>query len=328
MAIRTGLGAYVGAVAETSYGTPVTVTRFLEFLNEGIEPQIERISSSGIRAGSTVARTARWAVNDKGARGPISFEVANKGFGLWFKHAFGSVLIATPGGATTARTHTLVLGDKDDLSMTVQKVVPDVGGTNRAFTYGGCVLTEWELSLGLDGLLLFNTNVDAQNWTTATAAATASFPASDELFGYQDAAVNVDNGQINATGITLRCQDAMATERYYLRAVGTKSRPILNGNRTLGGELTLEFEDMTEVNYFLNGAPGTELEVELVMTGSQIESGFNYGLSVTMPKCRFDGGMVSVSGPDIITVSAPFMAMDDLSNEPVTAVYTTTDTAS
>lgn len=328
MAIRTGLGAYVGAAAETTYGTGVTPTRFLEFLNEGIEPRIERINSSGIRAGSTVARTGRWLRNDKGATGPISFEVANKGFGLWLKHSLGDAAITTPGGATLTRLHTHTLGDKDDLSLTVQKVIPDVSGTNRPFTFRGVVVTGWELSLAIDALAILNVTLDGQSWETSTGAAVASFPTADELFGYQQAAISVDAGQINCTGITLRQTDPMATERYYLRAVGTKGRPLLNGTREVGGELTMEFEDMAQVNRFLTGAPGTEVPVLAELTGSVIETTFSHELNVSMPKCRFDGGMVTVQGPDIIAVTAPFMAMDDSSSQPLVVEYQTTDAAS
>lgn len=328
MAIRTGLGSYVGAVAETTFGTVVTPTRFLEFLNESIEPRIERINSSGIRAGSTVARTSRWKRNDKGAAGSIAFEVANKGFGLWLKHALGGVAITTPGGATSTRLHTHTLGDKDDLSLTVQKVVPDVGGTNRPFTFAGVVLTGWELGLSIDALVTLSVTLDGQSWETSTAAAPASFPSSDELYGYQDAAISVDSSAISCTGLTLRQNDPMATERYYLRSVGTKGRPLLNGMREVGGELTMEFEDMTQANRFLTGAPGDEVAVLAELTGSTIESGFSYELNVNMPKVRFDGGMVAVQGPEIVTVTAPFVAMDDLSAEPVVVEYQTTDTAS
>lgn len=328
MAIRTGLGSYIGAVAETTYGTGVTPTRFLEFLNEAIEPRIERINSQGIRAGSTVARTGRWKRNDKGASGTIAFEVATEGFGLWLTHALGDVEITTPGGATNARLHTHTLGDKDDLSLTVQKVVPDVSGTNRPFTFKGVVVTGWELGLAIDGLANLTVTLDGQSWETDTSAATASFPSDDQLYGYQDAAISVDSGQIDCTGITLRQTDPMATERYYLRSVGTKGRPLVNGMREVGGELTLEFDSMTQVNRFLTGAPGTEVEVLAELTGHEIESGFNHELNVTMPACRFDGGMVTVPGPDIITVTAPFVAMDNLSDEPVTVAYQTTDTAS
>lgn len=328
MAIRTGLGSYVGAVAETTFGTVVTPTRFLEFLNESIEPRIERIESTGIRAGSRVARTRRWRRNDKGAAGSINFEIANKGFGLWLKHALGAANITTPGGATLTRLHTHVMGDKDDLSLTVQKVVPDVGGTNRPFTFAGVVVTGWEIGLAIDGLATLAVTLDGQKWETSTAAAVAAFPSSDELYGYQDAAISVAGSAINCTGITLRHSDPMATERYYLRSVGTKGRPLVNGMAEIGGELTMEFEDMTQANRFLTGAPGDEVAVLAELTGSTIESGFSHELNVNMPKVRFDGGMVAVQGPEIVTVTAPFKAMDDLSAEPVTIEYQTTDTAS
>ncbi len=90
----------------------------------------------------------------------------------------------------------------------------------------------------------------------------------------------------------------------------------------------MEFEDMAQVNRFLTGAPGAEVPVAATLTGSQIESGQNYEFGVSMPKVRFDGGMVTVQGPDIVTVTAPFVALDDGSAQPVTVTYKTTDTAS
>lgn len=326
MAIRSGLGAQLGVAAETTYGTYTAPTRFLEFNNESIEPRIERIASQGIRSNSTVPRTQRWARNNKGGAGSATFEVADKGFGLLFKHALGSVAISNPG--TLAYLHTCTLGDLDDLSLTVQKGVPDTGGTVRPFSFLGCVIPEFEVALDIDGLLMFTPSFDARDWTTSESLETASFASDVELFHYQQATIQVDNSDVNCTGLRFTCRHAMATERYYLDSSGTKGRPLLNGAREIGGELTFEFSDMTQVNRFLTGAPGEEVEVDAQLSGVQIESGHNTGFGVTMAKCRFDGGMVTVPGPDVITVTAPFVALDDLSAEPITLTYKTTDSAS
>jgi len=47
MAIRSGLGAQLGFAAESTYGTYVAPTRFLEFTTEGLDISQEPIASQG-----------------------------------------------------------------------------------------------------------------------------------------------------------------------------------------------------------------------------------------------------------------------------------------
>lgn len=330
MAIRSGLGASIGFAPETTYGTGVTPSRFLEFTTEGLTVQEPRIESQGIRAGSTVRRTGRWATNSKGGGGPVTFEVADKGFGLLLKHTLGDVSITTPGGATATRLHTHTLGDMDDLSLTVQKGVPGTGGTVHPFTFLGCVITEAEFSLSVDGLLMFTPTFDARQMVTNIALASPSYPSDDRLYGYTQAAIAISSAGVTPTDLSIRIAHGMKTDRYYLSAAGTKGRPLLNAQRDIGGTLTFEFDSMTEANYFLSAAPGSEVAVEALMTGRQIESGFNYQFGVEMPACRFDegGGIPQVGGPDVVTLQLPWSALDDGSNEPIEITYQTTDTAS
>lgn len=328
MAIRSGLGAQVGFAAETTYGTYTAPDRFLEFNNESLDVQIERIESQGIRAGSTVRRTARWARNDKGANGPVTFEVADKGFGLLFKHSLGDVAITTPGGATDARLHTHTLGDMDDLYLTAQKGVPDTGGNTRPFSFMGGLVTEFELMLDVDGQLMFTPTFDFRDWTTSESLETAAFPSDDRIYFYQQGAIEVDDGAVEATQLAVRVNHQMKTDRFYLNGAGTKGLPLLNGMREIGGELTFEFSSMTEANRFLTGVPGAEVEVDAQLTGRTIESGFNYEVGAVLAKCRFDGGMPMVQGPDVITITCPFVALDDGSAEVITLTYQTTDAAS
>lgn len=330
MTIRSGLGSQLGFAAETVYGTYVAPTRFLEFNTEGLVFNRETIQSAGIRKGSTVQRTGRWAVNKKGGGGPATFEMATKGFGLLLKHAMGEVVITTPGGATNARLHTHTLGDLDDLSLTIQKGLPDVdAGTVQPFSFLGCTITEWTLSVDVDGLLMFNPTFDAQDMVTSQALAVASFATADELFSYQQVAVTIDAGGEEPTSVSINAGHGMNTARYFIRSNHLKKRPLIAARRTLGGTMTFEFEDMVQVNRFLNAAPGAEIPIVITATGDEIDVGLNnYQVVVTVPAARFDGEVPVVGGPDILTVTAPFEILDDGVDEPITVGYVTSDTAS
>lgn len=334
MTIRSGLGSQIGFAAESVYGTYVAPTRFLEFNSEGLIFNRETIQSAGIRKGSTVQRTGRWAVNKKGGGGPVTFEMATKGFGLILKHAMGNVAITTPGtpAGALARIHTHTLGDLDDLSLTIQKGLPDVEtGTVRAFSFLGCTVTEWTLSVDVDGLLMFNPTFDAQDMSTAQSLATASFATADKLFSYQQVAVTISAGGEEPTAVSINAGHGMNTARYFIRSNALKKRPVIAARRTLGGTMTFEFEDMVQVNRFLNAAPGAEVALEITATGDEIDVGFpanSNQVKVTVPAARFDGEVPVVGGPDILTVTAPFEILDNGSAQPLTVIYQTSDTAS
>lgn len=329
MAYRSGIGAQLGFKAETTFGTYVAPDRFLEFNSEGLVENREKIVSAGIRRGSYVQRAGRWAENKKGGGGPATFEVATKAFGLLFKHAMGAVAITTPGGATNARQHEHTLGDLDDLSLTIQKGVPGAAGTTHPFSFLGCVITGWELSVEVDGLVMFTPTFDARAMVDTESLASASFASGDELFGYQQVAIEVAGVSASPTSATISVSHGLAVDRYKIRASGLKDRPVRNAFAEIGGTLTFEFDSMTQANYFLDRAPGSEIAVQMTATGDEIDSGVNnFALDVLAAKCVFDGSVPAVAGPDIVTVEAPFIVVDDLSAEPLVVTYTTTDTAS
>ena len=328
MAIRSGLGAQLGLAAESTYGTYAAPTRTLEFTSEGLVVNRERIESNGLRKGSTVRRKGRWADNRKGGGGPLSFELANKGFGLPLKHAMGAVATTTPVGSTIARRHRFTFGDLDDLSLTIQKGVPEADtGTVRPYSFLGCVVTEWEMGVDVDGLVTFGMTVDAQEMDDTQALAVAAFPANDTLFSYQQTAITVDGGAVLPTALSLNVGHGLATGRYFVRNSPLKKRPIIADMRDVRGSLTLEFDTDVQVQRFLDAAPGAEVPIVVTVAGSIIDGTTPYGLTATMQACRFDDSFPVVGGPDIITVTAPFEVRDDSTNPPLIVDYFTTDVA-
>jgi hypothetical protein len=328
MALRSGQGASVGFGAETTYGTYFAPTRHLEFVSEGLAPNREVIESNAIRKGSTMRRSGRWLRNNKGAGGDTNFEVSTKGFGLIFKHAIGESAITTPGGATLARQHRYTVGDLDDLSLTIQKGVPQQSdGVANPMSFLGCVCTNWTMAVEVDGLLTFGTTWDAQDHTAAQALVAASFP-TGELFGYQDIGIALDGAANEPRSLSLTCDNAVATDRYVINATGKKRRPVLAGFRTVSGSMEMDFDTMTNVNYFLDQAPGEEFDIVVTATHPDlIEASTPYSLTATMPDVTITDGYPTVGGPDLITVTVAWEVRDPAALEPLTLDYVTTDTA-
>lgn len=329
MTIRSGLGASVGYAAETTYGTYVAPTRHLEFRSEALDFNRDTIQSEGIRRGSTVQRTGRWARNLKGGGGALAFELANKGFGLILKHAMGAAATSTPVGWTNGRRHTLTLGDLDDLSLTIQKGIPDTDdGTVHAYSFLGCVVTDFEIGVDVDGLVLLTVTIDAQTMDPDQVYVEPVFPASDSLFSYQQVGIAIDSGTALATALSLRAGHGLKTDRYFIRQSQLKKRPLIAARRDLAGSLTFEFENEVQADRFLDAAPGAEVDLVVTVTGDEIDTGVsNFGLTATAAAIRFDGELPKVSGPDVVTITAPFEILDNGSDEPLEILYDTTDVA-
>jgi hypothetical protein len=317
--------AQVGFAAETTYGTYVVPTRFLEATSFPLKYEIERIESAGLRAGTRVQRSAMWAPGTKGVSGSIEFEVPNKQFGLIFKHMLGAVAITTPGGATATRKHSHTLADPTGQSLTIQGGVPDIANVSQPFTFLGCKFTGWELSNDINGFLMCRVDVDGQDSSTAQSLASASYATGVSLFRFDQCSITVGGSSFDATNLSLAGAANLKTDRYFLRTSALKKEPIANQFYELTGTLTGEYENNTAYNRFVNG---TLAQVVATWTGAVIEGSFNYKVEITLPACRFDGETPGVEGPELTTQPLPFKVLDDGTNQPIMIDYYTTDTVS
>lgn len=321
----TGL-AFATTTPGTGYGDPVTPSRFLEFVSDGIKLNVDHIESSAIRTGNRVLRADRQTVNRKDATGQIVFEVANKGFGLLLAEMLGKdAVITTPPGGTISRLHTHTMGDPYNRSLTMQFGGPDTGGTVRTFTYKGVKIPEWELSCGLGEFLKLTVGVDAQDEDTTIGLAAAVYPAGQEILSFTGGRIQLAGGNFDARSISLKMGQGLNVNRQFIRSNTLKKEPILGAMAELSGSIEAEFMSLTEYNRYVAGSTA---QLIATFTGSIIESAIPYMLRVTLPAVRFDGETPNVDGMDIITQPLPFKVLNDTVNEPIIVEYQTTDIAS
>jgi hypothetical protein len=117
----TALLSQFGVAKETTWATPVTVSRFFEFTSEGVKPVVGRVESKGIRAGARAFRNDRSQPVAKGASGSVEFEVPTKGFGFWLEHMFGGSVV-TVGPTDANYTHTATIGSLSGKGLTASEV--------------------------------------------------------------------------------------------------------------------------------------------------------------------------------------------------------------
>ena len=301
MTISSGLGSQFGFVAESTPGTFVAPTKFLEFTGETLTYHRDRIVRKGMRAGRRLSYG--WAAGVQWVDGDVTVELGPQGSALLFKHWLGAV--NTTG--VNPYTHTVTPGSPDALSLTMQVNKPDVGGVDRVFSYLGCSITSGELSCKVNEFLTGKFSVYGMHEDTSQALATASYPANYSPFVFTQGSLQIAAAAYDITEFTFKGDNGLKTGRHFMRAT-TPERPKLSKEadwRQYTGTLRSDFIDLTAYNRFVNGT-----EAALVMT-------FNAGASAQMTittNVRFDGDTPQVSGPQLLEQSLPFVCTSGTSD--------------
>lgn len=326
-----GLSAQFGFKAETVVGTQVVVDHFVEFLNETLQYNPTWLETAGLKAGQGYKRVTRTLVSRVSVNGDGSLECADKGLGLLWRHALGGGSGPTVIAATTAFNQYHVPGAKTGLGLTIQIGRPQTDATVRPFTYRGCKIVSWTFSVSDNAFATLAITFDGWQEDTATALATASFPATAGVFTFADVGpatggsftlggtvtttsgvTTVASGVSVATlcrGITITGATPVRGEGYGLGNNGVKSNQIENGIPTITGSLDAEFTQRTEL-YDLFKA-NTTTAIQLDMAHGDAGGANPYRLGFIIPAVKIKDANVNVGGPDVVPQQINFEGYDD-----------------
>jgi tail tube protein len=309
----SGMNAQLGFVAETTYGTAVVVTKFLEFVSESLAADIERIESQGLRAGRRVQLSAQWAAGRSSAGGDIELELSNVGQGLLWLHAMGAS--GSSGGGPYIHTYTPA--DLQTLFMTMQVGKPFIGGTVQAFTYTGCTIAGWELSASAGEIATVTFNILAQAESTAIALATATYPATYAPMTFVHGVLSLGGSAVDVREVTISADNGLKDDRYFIKGSGLRSKPIEAAKREYTWSAEMDFADLTAYNRFKNG---TEAALTLTFT-----NGAN--IFQVVGNVRTDGSTPTVGGPDILAqpLTGRFVASGATDDTALKIIRTTTE---
>lgn len=343
MTTGTGLDAQIGFAAESTYGTAVTVTRFLEFRSESIAFQPTWLEPTGLRPGRKHKRVNRVVQSRKAVAGDVTLEHATKGMGLLWAHALGSSGTATQIGLTTAYQQIHTPGDKLGKSLTVQVGRPQPSdGVVKPFTFAGMKVTGWSFSVTDGEIPSLTLNFDGRDETTATALASPSYTAGSAVFNFSQATLKLggtattSSGLIGVSGntavatvirsVSMSGETPLATERFGVGNAGLKSQPLENDTPTVTGTLEAEFSQAELYDVFKNQTT-TAIVLEFTGATDAITTGHTYTLRLTIPAAKLKSAAPAVGGPDIVAMSTGFEAYDDETNAPFEVYIKSTDTA-
>lgn len=341
--MTTQLDASIGVAKETVYGTPVTVSKFVEYTEESIDWSPTFLQGQGLRSGSRTARAARRALGRQMVGGDFTVEAASKGIGWILEAAFGTV-VSTQRAATGVYQHNFSPIANDYLSSyTVQKGVPILGNNSvAAHTFPGMVCSSLEFDLSNSDFLKLKPNWNGREVQTGVAYAAPSYPTPVELLTFVGGSI-VIGGTVTAptttalaTGTTvgdirdfnMTWDNHLDDGGFNLSAGGKRARKPAVGIGEIKGKLTAEFDAVTLRDAYLGQ---TTLGLVLTVAGfGTIGTGTDVpAVSIYVPAIKLEGELPKTSsGGNVITQSIDFTGLDSLAaSGPIVVSYVTTDTA-
>lgn len=326
MAIRSGLASQVGWAKETTYGTAVTVTKFLPVRNFAFKKVKNTAQGSGIFSGDFLDRGALRDVTTIGATLSWDMEVLNKDMGLFVQALMGTTVTPAIQGAGPAYLQTHTLADPFGKSLTMQGGVPDLTGTVRPYTFTGVKVISAEFTMTPGEMFSVKFTADAQDVTEATGLASVSYPTALDTFDATGGAANVglaiktgtfgsEASVDGVSSVTVTITRPSKVDRNNLGNGGKKSEPVLNDKSgAITGTITAEFLDKTKFADLY--ASDTPTSIVLEALGTLLNATFYYTFRITLPQNYFEGDTPEVGGSDVVSGDFPFTSLYDGTNQP------------
>ncbi|MDX2520593.1 MULTISPECIES: phage tail tube protein [Streptomyces] len=324
MAIGSGLGAQLGIAAETTYGTFVAPTKFLEFTKESLALKKTTALSSGIAAGRLLGLSARRVLTRQEVQGTVDFEVTNKGMGIPHQGLMGTTVTPVQQGVTTAYLQTHTLASVAGKSLTIQKGVPLTSGTVTDKSFVGCKVTSAEFACGVGEMLTCSMEFDGKNSDESQTLAAASYP-SMTPFHFQQMSLKTGSfGTETALDgirkVSCKIERPQDVERFYAGQAGLKKEPIENDLVKISGTLETDYV-ATTLDDLHTSDGATSMVWEFV--GPLIASTFYETWRLTLPAIRLDEGPPVVDGFGVVKPSFNFVSLYDGTNLPKIEIIST-----
>ncbi|CBG71869.1 conserved hypothetical protein [Streptomyces scabiei 87.22] len=324
MAIGSGLGAQLGIAAETTYGTFVAPTKFIEFSKESLALKKTTALSSGIAAGRLLGLSARRVLTRQEVQGNVDFEVTNKGMGIPHQALMGTTVTPVQQGVTTAYLQTHTLASVAGKSLTIQKGVPLTSGTVTDKSFVGCKVTSAEFACAVGEMLTCSMEFDGKNSDESQTLATASYPSMTPFhFGQMSLKTGTFGTETALDGIrkvSCKIERPQDVERFYAGQAGLKKEPIENDLVKISGTLETDYVS-TALDDLHTSDGATSMVWEFV--GPLIASTFYETWRLTLPAIRLDEGPPVVDGFGVVKPSFNFVSLYDGTNQPKIEIIST-----
>ncbi len=318
-----------------TYKTFGAATRWFEFVEESLGWEKNIKQGQGLRVGKRVARSGRRTVPTAMGAGDWMVEAASKGQGLLWEGCLGTGVSTLVSGATYQQVFTL--GDTLP-SWSLQKGIPQLGGTVDPYSFLGAMVANWEFNCPNGDIANLKMGMDIGDLSTAQAYGAPSYPSEPvNLFHFQNG--TIFNGTLTAPTATalasattplasvrsfqVAVNNNLTGDRFNFGGAGRKDRPTV-GLREISGSLVVEYANTTFRDAVLNDTP---MCLVFNLTAGALSSGLET-LQLVLPEVKFDNELAKTNKTDLINQTMNFAVLDNLTAaQPLWVVTRTADTA-
>jgi hypothetical protein len=313
--MATGFGhqAWVGIGAESTFGTGVAATEFMEVLSIRHDPGQKAIQKPSLRGLTRKYYTQSKQSPTCGFKAQMGWE----GFELLLVHALGSNVTT---GAGTPWTHTMALANDlpTGLSVTINPDAAAIGGSS-AIRYLGSQISKLTLTQAKEDFLTVDVDFLCQD-LDLIALPSPSFPTFVGIDWEQmsTSASLWTNTALGLQSFELSIDNMLADDRYKLgqsKRIGFGRK----GPREISCKVSGEFDALTAFNLYRN----------LTETGSSVASWSHTGsraLTLTMAGIMAESGAPQIddAGPIMIEMDFVVRGSTPVANDELALVLTNT----
>lgn len=330
--VGSGIGASMGMVKESAWGTFTTPTRFPEFTSETLEWKPKRIVGTGLASGNSVQRNSTRQQTSSTVEGDIVCPMYYKGMGLFLGGIMGTMGIAPAQQSSTAaylQTHALTANTIGQ-SFTFQKGVPQMStAVIQQYNYTGCKMTKAVFTCGVDTFLEATYSIDGKAYDTSNTYTAATYLTPNPIFAFNQSSFKIGTlgSEAVVEGIrkaTLTIERPLRTDAFYLDGTGLKTEQVNNGFTKL--TIDLESDYLLDANFVAQFNADTAQSVIWDFLGPVIASTFHNEITFSLPNVRWEAGPPMISGPDIVQPKLQLIGLYDDSHTAATITYMSTDT--
>lgn len=304
---------YAGIAEESTYGTGVAPTHFLNVVSDGFSESNNPIYLNTIRGRDTYEAIAGEYDDD----GSLDMPVSPEAIGLMLKAAFGTTSMTTsdPDGDSTDEvgTHTFTTADKIP-SLSVELGKGNVG----AIRHTGVAVESLDLEHSSGDRLSMSTDLPAKEPDGSVTAATPSYDNLRALV-YHDATFDLfgTDRTVDLRDVTFSLANNTTK---HVRGERAPAKMTV-GEREVTFDVTLDFENMNVWEKFWGSSGATGPEDELYEGGLNTkwvspetieDTSTAYSLEIDAPRCVMDTHDAQLNENELIAENVEVRALVDV----------------
>jgi hypothetical protein len=320
----------LGVASESEYGKYTKpTTRFLEIESESLALTKNYIETLLIASNQAFMPESGHRAVSRIVGGDINLPFFDKGgMGTFFNMLHGEEVkpAKVEEGKAYKQVHKIGTSEPFGKSLTAQVGRPELNeGTVEVFNYLGCKIPSLTISAATGDIAKLAITVMGRDEEVTDPLETASYTAGALPFTFQQM-------ELKAKGVKLAdvadCTIAITVpqpERYRLGNEGLTSEPIINAAMEGSATATADFSSMESHKRYLEEEV---VELLLVGIGADIDAEKNPAkVEVLLSAAKQISSAPSLAGPDIVSESLEFKALDGGTKAPIEVTIVSEDTA-